>query len=344
MTAGSEQQAVSSKNMETNPMKKIFFPALGALLLALTFPALAQQPGRVYRIGYLSVLPAAQEKTLLPAFQQGLQELGYLEGKNIVIEQRYAEGKRDRLPALSADLVRLKVDIIVTGGAGVPAAKGATSTIPIVMTYHANPVAAGLVASLAQPGGNVTGLSDFHGELVSKRLELLKEVVPAASQVAVLLRPANSTHLLQLKELQAAAPALGVTLLSLDVEGREDIDRAFSTLRKPRPGGLLVLGATEFRTHRRRIVDLAAKSRLPTIFTEGEWVDSGGLMSYGTSFPDLYWRAATYVDKILKGRKPADLPVEQPKKFEFVVNLKTAKQIGLTIPPNLLARADKVIK
>ena len=312
--------------------------ALG--LLAGPLSAEAQQSGKVYRIGYLFGGIAARDKSLLAAFQQGLRELGYLEGKNIVIEQRY--GKRHQKPALVAELVRLKVDIIVTGPGGARLAKKASSTIPIVMTYSADPVGGGIVASLAHPGGNVTGLSDYHGDLGAKRLEFLKEVVPLASRVAVIFNPAAASNRPLLKDIQATAPALGVTVRLLEVKGPDHIDRAFATIRKERLGGLLQ--GTGMGRYRRRIVDLAGKSRLPAIYTQGRWVAAGGLMSYGASWPDLFRRAATYVDKILKGAKPADLPVGQPTKFEFIINLKTAEQIGLTIPPEMLFRADKVIK
>jgi len=309
-------------------------------LLAGPLPVEAQQPGKVYRIGYLFTGTSARDKSLLAAFQQGLQELGYLEGKNIVIEQRY--GKRHQRPALAAELVRLKVDIIVTGGGGTRAAKKATSTIPIVMTYYADPVRARLVASLAHPGGNVTGLSDFHADLVTKRLELLKEVVPLASRVAVLLKPGHDINRRMLKDIQAAAPALGMTVHPLEAKGPDDIDRAFATIRSERLGGFLQFFGLE--DHRRRIIDLAAKNRVPAIYTQGRWVAAGGLMGYGASWPDLFRRAAVYVDKILKGAKPADLPVEQPTKFNLVINLKTAKQLGITIPPKILYQATKVIK
>jgi len=309
-------------------------------LLAGPLPAKAQKAGKVHRIGFLFHGIAARDKSLLAAFKQGLKELGYVDGKNIVIEQRY--GKRHRLPALVAELVRLKVDIIVTSPTGVRADKKASSTIPIVMTYSADPVGGGLVASLAHPGGNVTGLSDYHGELGAKRLELLKEVVPLASRVAVLFNPTALSNRPLLKNIQAAAPALGVTVLLLEVKGPDDIDRAFATIRKERLGGLLQ--GTGLGRYRSRIVDLAAKSRLPAIYTQGRWVAAGGLMSYGASWPDLFRRAAVYVDKILRGAKPADLPVEQPTKFELVINLKAAKQIGLTIPPEVLYQATKVIK
>jgi len=311
-------------------------------LLALPLPAEAQKAKKIPRIGYLSRYSAEQEKRQIAAFKQGLRELGYAEGKNIFIEQRDAEGKRRRLPALAAELVRLKVDIIVTGGGGVGAAKNATSTIPIVMTFSADPVRRGYVASLAHPGGNVTGLSDFHADLVSKRLEFLKAIVPTATRVGVLFNPNSSGSKRMLKDIQAVAPALGMTVLPLVVEGADDFDRAFATIKKERPGGLIQ--SVGLGRHQKRIIDLSAKSRLPAIYTQDRWVAAGGLMSYGSSWPDLFRRAATYVDKILKGAKPGDLPIEQPTKFELVINLKTAKQLGITIPREVLFRADKVIK
>jgi len=327
-------------------MKNILrFLAIIVTLVGCGAIAEAQQPKKVPQIGFLSSRTSDAEKSRLAAFQQGLRELGYLGGKNIAIEYRYAEGNFEKLPELAAELVRLKVDVLVTTGApAAHAAKNATSVIPIVMGNAADPVGTGLVASLARPGGNITGLSDFNEGVITKRLELLKEVVPTASRVAILLNPANPTNPLQLKETRAAAPALGVTLLSLEVKGPDDIDRAFRAMRKERAGSLIVFGDPMIETHRRRVAELAVKNRLPAIYAQRTWVDAGGLMSYGTNFDDLYRRAATYVDKILKGAKPADLPVEQPMKFELVINLKTAKQIGLTIPPNVLARADKVIK
>ncbi len=311
-------------------------------LLTGPLPAEAQRPSKVPRIGYLSRDSAEGHKSLLAAFQQGLRELGYVDGQNITFEYRYAEGKRHRRSALAVELVRLKVDIIVTGGGGVAAAKNATSTIPIVMTFSADPVRRGYVASLAHPGGNVTGLSDFHGDLVSKRLELLKEIVPKATRVGVLFRQSSSGSRRMLKDIQAVAPALGMTVLPLAVEGADDFDRAFATIRTERPGGLIQ--SVALGRHRRRIVELAAKSRLPAIYTQDQWVAAGGLMSYGSSWPDLFRRAATYVDKIIKGANPGDLPIEQPTKFELVINLKTAKQLGITIPREVLFRADKVIK
>ena len=320
--------------------------ALSAVLFALCFPVQAQQQKKIARIGYLSERPAAQEKILLPAFLQALRELGYTEGKDLVIEQRHMEaGQSDKLRGLAAELVRLKVDVIVaSGGAEAEAAKQTSTTIPIVFTVHADPVGTGLVDSLARPGGNVTGLSDFHGDLVAKRLELIKEVAPSASRIAFFWNSASTTGPSQLKQLQTAAPALGITLLSFEVKRPDDFERAFTAMRKERPAALVVHGNPLLATHRSQIFEFAVKHRLPTIYTHEQWVEAGGLMSYGAHFPDLWRRAATYVDKILKGTRPADLPVEQPIKFYLVISLKAAKQIGLTIPPNVLARADRVIK
>jgi putative ABC transport system substrate-binding protein len=279
------------------------------------------------------------------AFQQGLRELGYVEGKNIVIEWRYAEGKLDRLPALAAELVGLKVDVIVSAGASVTrAAKKATSSIPIVMTNEADPVGTGVVASLARPGGNITGLSTLSPDLSGKQLELLKEVVPRLSRVAVLGTSTNPGYAQTLKEIELAAGAFKVKLQYLDVLSPKDIETAFRAASKGRAEAVLVLGSPVLISQRTPIVELAAKNRLPAIYNRSDYVEDGGLMTYSTSLTDLDRRAATYVDKILKGRPPGDLPVEQPKKFEFIVNLKAAKQIGLTIPPNVLVRADKVIK
>jgi putative tryptophan/tyrosine transport system substrate-binding protein len=324
---------------------QLLISGLCAMLVALSVPAAAQQPTKVPRIGYLSAASAETDKNRFAHFQRGMQELGYIEGKNIVIEQRYAAGQYEKIPELLAELIRLKVDVLVVfGDAAILAAKNATSTIPIVMTLHPDPVGDGIVASLARPGGNVTGLSDLHTVLVTKRLEILTEVVPSASRIAVFFHAGNPTLLRQLKDIEDVAPAFGVKILSVPVTGPDDFDRAFTMMKKERAGALMVLGSPLIGVHRRQILDLVAKSRLPAIYTSRENPDAGGLMSYGANFHDLWRLAATYVDKILKGRKPADLPVEQPTKFEFVINLKAAKQIGLTIPPNVLARADKVIK
>ena len=313
----------------------------GAIAAPLT--AEAQQATKMSRIGYLSAASAEADKNRFAHFRRGMQELGYIEGKNIVIEQRY--GQREKIPELPAELIRLKVDVLVVyGDAAILAAKNATSTIPIVMTVHPDPVGDGIIASLALPGGNVTGLSDLHTVLATKRLEILKEVVPSASRMAVFFHAANPTLLRQLKDIQDIAPAFRVTVLSVPVTGPDDFDRAFTMMRKERAAGLMVLGSPLIGIHRRQILDLAAKSRLPAIYTVRESPDAGGLMSYGANFHELWRRAATYVDKILKGAKPGDLPVEQPTKFELVINLKTAKALGLTIPQSLLQRADQVIE
>src|SRR5207253_4740524 len=318
---------------------------LGALFFALCFYANAQQPAKVPRIGFLSSLSPAAVSARMDAFRQGLRELGYVEGKNIVIESRWAEGKSERLPELAAELVRLKVDVIVTGGPSVNRfAKEATVTIPIVLAFDNDPVGNGFAASLARPGGNVTGLSALSPEISGKQLELLKEIVPTLSRVAVLGNSAEPANALVLREVELAAGAFGVKLQYLDVLGPKDIETAFRAASKGRADAVLVLLSPVVISHRTQLVEIALKSRLPAIYFRPEFVEDGGLMSYATSFADLSRRAATYVDKILKGAKPADLPVEQPTKFELVINLKTAKQIGLTIPPDVLLRADKVIR
>ena len=315
---------------------------------ALTFAfagavAQAQQPANIPRIGYLG---STSVSARTEAFRQGLRELGYVEGKNIVIEWRRHEGKVDRLPALAAELVRLKVDIIITAGApAARAAKEATPTIPIVMTQVGDPVANGFVASLAQPGGNITGLSTLAPELSGKRLELLKEVVPRLSRVAVFGTSTNPDNAPSLKEVEFAAKGLGVKLQYLNVLDRKDSETAFQAAVKGRAEAVLMMvSGPVANSQRPQIAELAAKSRLPVIYSGRTDVEAGGLMTYGVNNADLDRRAATYVDKILKGAKPGELPVEQPKKFELIINLKAAKQIGLTIPPNLLARADKVIR
>jgi putative ABC transport system substrate-binding protein len=327
--------------------KKITRRAFCSMLLALPFPAWAQQPAKIPRLGFLPGGSPSSAAPFTKAFRQGLRELGYVEGKNIVIEYRYTEGKLDRLPALLADLVRLKVDIIVVGGgASVLAAKNATKTIPIVMTVVGDPVGTGVVASLAQPGGNITGLSILSPELSGKRLELLKEIVPGRTRVAVFANPSSPSLALMLRETQEAARFLGLQLQIIEVrpESSSGLESAFQTATKGRAGALSVLASQGFVTERKKLVELAAKNRMTAIYDDREIVESGGLVSYGPDRADLYRRAATYVDKILKGRTPADLPVEQPMKFEFVINLIAAKQIGLTIPPNVLVRADKVIR
>jgi putative ABC transport system substrate-binding protein len=325
--------------------KKVICLALSAILLALALPTQAQQPKKVPRIGYLEAASASANLARTEAFRQGLRELGYVEGKNIVIEWRYAEGKVDRLPALAAELVHLNVDVIVTAGpAATRPAKEATSMVPIVMAFDNDPVGSGFAASLARPGGNITGLSALAPELTGKRLELLNEIVPKLSRLAILGTSTEPGYAQTLRETELAAEALKVQLQYLDVLATKDIETAFQAASKRRADAVLVLTGPVLISQRTQLVNLAAKSRLPSMYYRREYVEDGGLMSYGVSYTDLDRRAATYVDKILKGAKPADLPVEQPKKFEFIINLKAAKQIGLTIPPNVLVRADKVIK
>ena len=325
--------------------EKVIGLLLSAMLFALCLPAQAQQPKKVPRIGFLGGSSASAYSSFIEAFRQGLRDLGYEDGQNIAIDYRYGEGKRDRLPDLSMDLVRLKVDAIVVSGAlAISALKNATKTVPIVMTTVEDPVAQGFVASLARPGGNITGLTNLAPELSGKRLELLKETFSKISRVAVLWDPSTPGSVVTFKETQVVAPALGVQLQSLEVRSPNDFQGAFRAATTERAGALIVLQSLLTNAHRQRIVDLAVNNRLPSMYTQTEYVEVGGLMSYAPSYTDIYRRAATYVDKILKGTKPADLPVEQPMKFELVINLKTAKQIGLTIPPNVLARADRVIK
>jgi putative ABC transport system substrate-binding protein len=322
-----------------------------ALVVTFTFGgavALAQQPKKVHRIGYLSSFDPATESARSEAIRLALRELGYIEGQNIATEYRYAEGKVDRFPELAAELVRLKVDIIVVAGGAIPvrAAKNATKTIPIVMVGGGtDPVEEGLVESLARPGGNVTGLTLLGGALGGKRLELLKEAVPKLARVAVFYDPPTPVNEREVKEvLPVAARALGLTLRSWDVRAADGFERVFAALSKERSDGLYVPGSPLLAANRKRIADFALKSRLPSMFNNREAVDAGGLMYYGADEADSYRRVAYYVDRILKGAKPADLPVEQPTKFELVINLKTAKQIGLTIPQSVLYRANRVIK
>jgi putative tryptophan/tyrosine transport system substrate-binding protein len=325
--------------------RRITGVVLGAMLLAESLSAEAQQPTKIARIGYLTLGFPSTSPARTEAFRQGLRELGYVEGKNIVIEYRYAEGKADQLAGLAAELVRLKVDIIVTGGpTATRPAKEATVTIPIVMAQDGDPIGNGFVASLAHPGSNITGLATLTPEISGKRLELLKETVPRLSRLAVLGTSTEPGNALSLRETELAAGAFGVRIQYLEVRDSKDIGAAFQAASKGRAEAVLVLPSTVLNSRRTQIVDLAVKSRLPAIYYAPEFVEDGGLMSYGVSIPDLFRRAATYVDKILKGRKPADLPVEQPMKFELVINLKTAKQIGLTVPPLVLALADKVIR
>jgi putative ABC transport system substrate-binding protein len=325
--------------------RKITILALCAMLFALCGPVLAQQSTKVPRISYLTGTNLSA--TGRPeAFRQGLRELGYVEGKNIVIEWRSADGTRDRQRALAAELVRLNVDVIVTGGtSSTRFAKEATVTIPIVMTQDDDPVGRGLIASLARPGGNVTGLSSLAPELSGKRLELLKEVVPGLTRVAVFGTSTSVGQPQSLKEIELAAGVLRVKLQYIDVLADKDIEPAFRAAVKGRAEAVLwLVSGTVGSTQRKAIAAVAVKNRLPAIYERGNNVEAGGLMYYGVNLNDLARRAATYVDKILKGAKPADLPVEQPTKFEFVINLKAANQIGLRIPPNVLVRADRVIR
>jgi ABC-type uncharacterized transport system substrate-binding protein len=319
--------------------------ALSAMLFALCSPAQAQQPTKIPRIGYLNANFPTTNPVRIEAIRQGLRELGYVEGKNIVIEWRYAEGKSIRLPALAAELVRLKVGVIVTSASvETRAAKEATSTVPIVMTNDNDPVGSGFVASLARPGGNITGLSTLAPELSGKRLELLKEIVPRFSNVAVLATSTQPGYAQSLKEMELAVAVLKVKPQYLDVLVPKDIESAFRAASEARVDAALLLSSGVMTSQRRQVIELAVKSRLPASYPRAEFVEAGGLMTYGPNITDLSRRAATYVDKILKGAKPGDLPVEQPKKFELIINLKAAKQIGLTIPPNVLVRADRVIK
>ncbi len=319
--------------------RKIVVSVVVTLILASFHLAEAQKPAKVPRIGVLSgpIDPGVE------AFRLGLRELGYVEGKSITIEHRSAEGKFDRLPDLAAELVRLKVDVIVaSSNQAIIALKKATQTIPIVMSIAGDPVGAGFIASLARPGGNITGLSGIAEQLSGKRLELLKEINPKIDRVAVFWSP--TIHAVLWKETQAAATVLGIKLLPLDIRAPDAIESAFGTMAREHAEALVVLPEPISFTHRKQIVDLAAKNRLPAMYPWNEFVDSGGLMAYAPNRDDLWRRAATFVDKILKGTKPADLPVEQPTKFELVINLKTAKGLGLTIPQSVLIRANKIIQ
>ena len=322
-----------------------FVVTITLIILAAAFTADAQQPKKVPRIGFLSGVFPSSISARVEAFRQGLREIGYVEGKNIVIEWRAAEGKPDRLAALAAELVRLKVDVIVTAGpSSTRPAKQATVTIPIVMALDDDPVGSGFAASLARPGGNITGLSTLSSELSGKQLELLREIVPKLSRVGVLGDVTRPGVPQALREINVVADGFGVQVQYIEVRDPKDIETAFRAARKERADAVLVLSSTVLLSQRRQFADFAVKSRLPAIYARPEYVEDGGLMTYGTSFTDLFRRAATYVDKILKGKAPADLPIEQPIKFELIINLKAAKQIGLTIPRNVLARADRVIK
>jgi len=327
--------------------KKLVTATLLVLLVAPLAVASARSPDGVPRVGYLNPGSASDplRQRRLEAFRQGLRELGYVEGQNIALESRWAEGKYDRYPALVADLLRLKVDVIVAvGGAATQAAQHVAGTTPIVMSIVIDPLRSGLVPSLARPGGNITGLSNMASDLVGKQLELLKEVVPKVSRVALLWNAANPGGAPQLREAEAAARALGVRLQTLEARVPPEIDSAFEAMIRERAGALVVLPDPIFGNQRIQIAELAAKRRLPSVFGVRESVEAGGLMAYSANLLDLERRAATYVDRILKGAKPAELPVEQPTKFELVINLKTAKAIGLTMPPSVLVRADRVIE
>jgi putative tryptophan/tyrosine transport system substrate-binding protein len=325
--------------------KKIAVFTLCAMLFTLCASAQAQQPKKILRVGYLSADSSSSESARAEALRGGLRELGYVEGKNIAIEWRYADAKLDRLAALAVELVSLKVDVLVTGGTGsTRAANEATSTIPIVMTQDLDPVRNGFVASLAKPGGNITGLSNFGSDLSGKRLELLKETIPKLSRVVALGTSTSAGNAQALRETELAAGALALKLQYLDVRGPKDIEAAIRTARKEHAEAVLGLGGAVLTSNRTQVIELTVKTRLPAMYWRSDIVEAGGLMSYATSITDMTRRAAIYVDKILKGAKAANLPVEQPKKFELAINLKAAKQIGLAIPPNVLARADKVIK
>jgi putative ABC transport system substrate-binding protein len=330
---------------ETTARRKISCFALCVLILALGLSAEAQQPEKIARVGFLGV-SASRSADRTNSFRQGLRELGYAEGKNLAIEYRWADGIVERLPARAAELVALNLDVIVVSGgsAAIAAAQNATRKIPIIFSGSSDPVASGFVASLARPGGNLTGVTIGGPELYGKRLELIKESVPTASRVGFLFNPSIPAAKLLLRETVASATAIGAQIDLLEVRTTDDFDGAFAAASRAKSGALSAAQSPPITDHRKRILDLAAKSRLPAIYADREWPDSGGLMSYGPNYVEQFRRAAWYVDKILKGTKPADLPVEQPMKFELVINLKAAKQIGLTIPPNVLVRADKVIK
>jgi putative ABC transport system substrate-binding protein len=319
--------------------------ALAAMLLSLGFTAEAQQPKKVPRVGFLVPGSPFSYSDRLEAFRQGLRELGHIEGQIIIIEYRYTEGKSDRLPVLASELVQLKVDVIVTGTTpAIQAVKNTTSTIPIVMAEVADPVAVGLIASLARPGGNITGLTTFSPDLDGKRLELVKEILPKVTRVAYIWDPANSGGRIRFKGVQGAAQALAITLQSLEARNPKELESAFESAIRERPGALMVPNPTVL-AYGRQVAEFAAQNRLPVFYDTREHAEKdGGLLSYGPNYADLLRRAATYVDRILKGAKPADMPVEQPTNFELVINQKPAKQIGVTIPPNVLARADRVIR
>jgi putative tryptophan/tyrosine transport system substrate-binding protein len=327
-------------------MKKAALSSIlcAVILLAVAVMVQAQQPGKVPRIGYVGITPPSAMAARYGAFRQGLRELGYEEGKTIVVEWRTTDEKLDRLPALAAELVALKVDVIVTGGpTATRAAQGATRTVPIVMTFDPDPIGSGFIGSLSRPGGNITGLSSLAPEISGKQLELLREIVPKLTRVGILgsTQPGNMQTV---REIERAAASLKVQLQYFQVQGQEDIESTFRTAKKHRADAIIGLSNAVFNTYRKELALTAIKNHLPAIYDRREFVEDGSLMSYAVSITDLDRRAAHYVDKVLRGTKPADLPVEQPTKFEFIINLKAAKQIGLIIPPNVLARADKVIR
>ncbi len=326
--------------------KNIFGFALGAMLLALSVLAEAQQATKkIPRVGFLSLSPASVQKDRVEAFREALRKLGYVEGQNITVEYRYGDNRSERMPRLAGELVHLNVDVIgTTGSSATRPAKEATAVIPIVMMSDNDPVGSGFVNSLARPGGNITGLTNISRDLGDKRLELLKEIIPKVSRVAVLRDLTNVTEGVGVDEIEPTARVLKMQTQRFELAKAEDFDSQFQAIMKWRPGGLMIAGGPLMNEHRKRLIEFAAKNKLPAMYNREEFVEAGGLVSYATSFIDLTRRSATYVDKILKGTKPSDIPVEQPTKFEFIINLKAAKQIGLTIPPNVLARADKVIR
>ena len=334
------------RDREKDMKKKITVLTLCAMLLAICVPAQAQQRAkRIPRVGMLSLTPASVQKDRVEVFREALRKLGYVEGQNINIEYRYGDNKSERMPGLAAELVGLNLDLIVTtGSSATRPAKEATTTIPIVMMSDNDPVASGFVASLARPGGNITGLANMTGDLGDKRLELLKEIIPKLSRVAVFRDLTNVNEGIGVDEIEPTARVLKLQTQRFELAKLESFDSQFQAIIKWRPGGLMIVGGPLMNGHRRRIVEFAAKNKLPAMYNREEFVQAGGLVSYATSFIDLTRRAATYVDKILKGTKPSDIPVEQPTKFEFVINLKTAKALNLTIPQSVLYRADKVIR
>jgi putative ABC transport system substrate-binding protein len=340
----SEQKAVFSKDPGNAVLKRVVRLALSALLLSLGFRAEAQQPERVFRLGVLVAPSASYISHRLGAFRQRLSELGYIEGKNAVVEYRYAEGRLDRLPELAAELVRLKVDVIVTVGPAIKIAMKASSTIPIVTAGASDPVGDGLVSSLARPGGNITGLSLRFPELDRKRLELLREAFPKVARIALLWAPTSERGIPALLDVEAQAKALQLKLLSLDVRTLEDLKSALARAKREAAQALIATADPRINMQFRQILEFAEKNRLPAIYAASEFVEAGGLMSYGPNYRDLFRRTADFVDKILKGSKPADIPFEQPTKLELVINLRTAKQIGGTISPEILMWADQVIK